>query len=197
VIIQTSATGRRTGSEKYLGSCARGYGVEGLSLPQVSPLFGTIYDAVVLLAHALNHSENHGTGPPGAHLGNHIGALDVAGFDQRIRTDKKGRRLARYVILDTDGQGNHLVPTHILDTDTWQVQPLGKTMHFPGGAPPACDSSCWFDPTTLCMTGNSSSTCPPIHLSLHPSIHLLIPPPATYPSIHTSTHPSIHPSNLY
>uniref|UniRef100_A0A8C0W6L0 guanylate cyclase n=1 Tax=Castor canadensis TaxID=51338 RepID=A0A8C0W6L0_CASCN len=120
---------------------------------QVSPLFGTIYDAVVLLAHALNHSENHGTGPPGAHLGNHIGALDVAGFDQRIRTDKKGRRLARYVILDTDGQGNHLVPTHILDTDTWQVQPLGKTMHFPGGAPPACDSSCWFDPTTLCMTG--------------------------------------------
>uniref|UniRef100_A0A8C9UQ92 Guanylate cyclase n=1 Tax=Spermophilus dauricus TaxID=99837 RepID=A0A8C9UQ92_SPEDA len=121
----------------------------GASLPQVSPLFGTIYDAVVLLAHALNHSGSHGAGLSGAHLGDHTGALNVAGFSQRIRTDKKGRRLAQYVILDTDAQGNQLVPTHILDTGTWQVQPLGKAIHFPGGAPPVHDSSCWFDPNTL------------------------------------------------
>ncbi|KAM4846356.1 guanylate cyclase D-like [Thomomys bottae] len=118
---------------------------------QVSPLFGTIYDAVVLLAHALNHSESHGVKLSGAFLGDHIGALEVDGFGQRIRTDEKGRRLAHYVILDTDGQGNQLVPTHILDTGTWQVQPLSKTIHFPGGVPPAQDSSCWFDPNTLCM----------------------------------------------
>ncbi|XP_006926922.1 LOW QUALITY PROTEIN: olfactory guanylyl cyclase GC-D-like [Pteropus alecto] len=124
-----------------------------LETQQVSPLFGTIYDAVVLLAHALNHSENHGAGLLGAHLGDHIGALDVAGFSQRIRTDEKGRRLAQYVILDTDGQESQLVPTHILDTDTWQVQPLGRAIHFPGGAPPARDSSCWFDSNTLCMRG--------------------------------------------
>nr|XP_027798668.1 guanylate cyclase D-like [Marmota flaviventris] len=120
---------------------------------QVSPLFGTIYDAVVLLAHALNHSGSHGAGLSGAHLGDHTGALNVAGFSQRIRTDKRGRRLAQYVILDTDAQGNQLVPTHILDTGTWQVQPLGKAIHFPGGAPPVHDSSCWFDPNTLCMRG--------------------------------------------
>ncbi|KAL6079511.1 hypothetical protein STEG23_038066, partial [Scotinomys teguina] len=75
---------------------------------QVSPLFGTIYDAVILLAHALNRSENHGAGLSGAHLGDHIGALDVAGFSQRIRMDGKGRRLAQYVILDTDGEGSRL-----------------------------------------------------------------------------------------
>lgn len=143
-----------------------GYGVEGPSLPQVSPLFGTIYDAVVLLAHALNRSESHGAGLLGARLGARTGALNVAGFSQRIQTDEKGRRLAQYVILDTDGRGSQLVPTHILDTGTWQVQPLGRAIHFPGGAPPARDSSCWFDPNTLCMRGNSSS----IHHSLRLSM---------------------------
>nr|XP_012415708.1 PREDICTED: olfactory guanylyl cyclase GC-D-like [Odobenus rosmarus divergens] len=118
---------------------------------QVSPLFGTIYDAVVLLAHALNRSQSHGAGLSGAHLGDHTGALNVAGFSQRIRMDEKGRRLAQYVILDTDGRGSQLVPTHILDTGTWQVQPLDRAIHFPGGAPPARDSSCWFDPNMLCM----------------------------------------------
>ncbi|KAM6159424.1 guanylate cyclase D-like [Rhynchocyon petersi] len=120
---------------------------------QVSPLFGTIYDAVILLAHALNHSESQEAGLSGIHLGDYIGALDVAGFSQRIRTDNKGRRLAQYVILDTDGYGSHLVPTHVLNTGTWQVQPLSRAIHFPGGAPPARDSSCWFDPNTLCVRG--------------------------------------------
>lgn len=129
----------------------------GLSLPQVSPLFGTIYDAVILLAHALNQSETHGAGLSGAHLGDHIRALDVAGFSQRIQIDGKGRRLAQYVILDTDGQGGQLVPTHILDTSTWRVRALGKALHFPGGSVPARDASCWFDPNTLCIRGNSLS----------------------------------------
>lgn len=124
----------------------------------MSPLFGTIYEAVILLAHALNRSETHGAGLSGANIGDHIRALDVAGFSQRIRIDGKGRRLAQYVILDTDGEGSQLVPTHILDTSTWQVQPLGKPIHFPGGSPPAHDASCWFDPNTLCIRGNSLST---------------------------------------
>nr|KAF6324589.1 guanylate cyclase 2D, retinal [Myotis myotis] len=131
-------------------------GAAHLEPEQVSPLFGTIYDAVVLLAHALNLSRSHGTGLSGAHLGAHTGALDVAGFSQRIRTDKKGRRLAQYVILDTDGQESQLVPTHVLDTDRWQVQPLGRAIHFPGGAPPARDSSCWFDPSALCTRGTQT-----------------------------------------
>lgn len=158
------AAGRRARAQTFLGACARGIGVEGPSLSQVSPLFGTIYDTVVLLAHALNRSGSHGAGLSG-HLGPHTGALDVAGFRQRIRTDEKGRRLAQYVILDKDGQESLLVPTHILDTGTWQVQPLGRATHFPGGAPPARDSSCWFDPNALCIRGNSS-----VRLSVPPSI---------------------------
>ncbi|XP_053415954.1 guanylate cyclase D-like [Nycticebus coucang] len=137
---------------------------------QVSPLFGTIYDAVVLLAHALNRSESHGARPSGTHLGDHIGSLDVAGFSQRIQTDEKGRRLAQYIILDTDGQGSQLVPTHILDTGTWQVQPLGRAIHFPGGAPPSHDSSCWFDPNMLCVRGAQ----PPDSLSMLALASLLV-----------------------
>nr|XP_045002057.1 guanylate cyclase D-like [Jaculus jaculus] len=120
---------------------------------QVSPLFGTICDAVFLLAHSLNRSKSRGAGLSRTHLGDYIGALDVAGFSQKIRTDEKGRRLARYVILDTDGRGSELVPTHILDTSRWQVQPLGKAIHFPRGSPPARDSRCWFDPNALCVRG--------------------------------------------
>ncbi|NP_001124165.1 guanylate cyclase D precursor [Mus musculus] len=140
-------------SHAFTATEMSGGATANLEPEQVSPLFGTIYDAVILLAHALNRSETHGAGLSGAHLGDHVRALDVAGFSQRIRTDGKGRRLAQYVILDTDGEGSQLVPTHILDTSTWQVQPLGKPIHFPGGSPPAHDASCWFDPNTLCIRG--------------------------------------------
>ncbi|KAM5248530.1 guanylate cyclase D-like [Ctenodactylus gundi] len=139
--------------EAFTVAGAGGEATGHLEAEKVSPLFGTIYDAVVMLAYALNHSESHGAGLSGAHLGDHTGTLDVAGFSQRIRTDEKGRRLARYIIFDTDGRGSQLVPTHILHTETWHMQPLGKAIHFPGGASPAHDSSCWFDPSTLCMKG--------------------------------------------
>uniref|UniRef100_A0A8W4FHF6 Guanylate cyclase n=1 Tax=Sus scrofa TaxID=9823 RepID=A0A8W4FHF6_PIG len=114
-------------ADKAFEAAGAGGGAARLDPEQVSPLFGTIYDAVVLLAHALNRSESCGPGLSGAPLGGHTASLDV-----------KGRRLAQYVVLDTDGRGSQLVPTHILDT---------------GGVPPARDSSCWYDPNTLCMRG--------------------------------------------
>ncbi|XP_040819975.1 guanylate cyclase D-like [Ochotona curzoniae] len=135
------------------GSTEEALAAAHLEPEQVSPLFGAIYDAVVLLIHALNRSQGREPRLLGAHLGDYTGALDVAGFSQRIRTDKKGQRLVQYIILDTDGQGSQLVPTHILDTGKWEVQSLGRTIHFPGGAPPSRDSSCWFDPNMLCMRG--------------------------------------------
>ncbi|XP_004768270.1 guanylate cyclase D-like [Mustela putorius furo] len=137
--------------KSFEAAVASGEAATHLEPEQVSPLFGTIYDAVVLLIHALNRSQSHGAGLSGAHLGDHTGDLNVAGFSQRIRTDERGRRLVQYVILDTDGRGSQLVPTHILDTGTWRVQPLDRAIHFPGGAPPARDSSCWFDPDMLCV----------------------------------------------
>uniref|UniRef100_A0A4X2LMP7 Guanylate cyclase n=1 Tax=Vombatus ursinus TaxID=29139 RepID=A0A4X2LMP7_VOMUR len=122
---------------------------------QVSPLFGTIYDAIFFLANALNHSKKQGGQHSGKYLQDHIISLDLAGFSQRIQTDERGNRLANYVILDTDGQKSQLIPTHLLDTSTQLVQSLGRPIHFPQGEPPPSDSNCWFDPDTLCIGGNS------------------------------------------
>uniref|UniRef100_A0A4X2LMQ2 guanylate cyclase n=1 Tax=Vombatus ursinus TaxID=29139 RepID=A0A4X2LMQ2_VOMUR len=124
-------------------------------IPQVSPLFGTIYDAIFFLANALNHSKKQGGQHSGKYLQDHIISLDLAGFSQRIQTDERGNRLANYVILDTDGQKSQLIPTHLLDTSTQLVQSLGRPIHFPQGEPPPSDSNCWFDPDTLCIGGNS------------------------------------------
>ena len=194
VVIQTITEGRRARTQNIWEPMPGVMELKG-PLPQVSPLFGTICDAVVLLAHALSRSESHGAGLSGAHVGDHTGPLDVAGFSQRIRIDEKGRRLAQYVILDTGGRGSQLVPTHILDTDPWQGKPLNRAIHFPGGAPPACNSNCLFDPNTLCIRGNSSFIHPPIHPSIHLSIHSSIHPFLHNPSIPPSfIHSSIHPS---
>ncbi|XP_027703889.1 retinal guanylyl cyclase 2 [Vombatus ursinus] len=123
---------------------------------QVSPLFGTIYDAIFFLANALNHSKKQGGQHSGKYLQDHIISLDLAGFSQRIQTDERGNRLANYVILDTDGQKSQLIPTHLLDTSTQLVQSLGRPIHFPQGEPPPSDSNCWFDPDTLCIGDGSS-----------------------------------------
>ena len=192
VVIQTIAEGRRARTQNVWEPMLGVMELKG-PLPQVSPLFGTICDAVVLLAHTLSRSESHGAGLSEAHLGDHTGPLDVADFSQRIRTDGKGRRLAQYVILDTGGRGSQLVPTHILDTDPWQVKPLNRAIHFPGGAPPACNSSCWFDPNTLCKEiihhlPIHPSTHPPICPSVHPFIHFSI---ICLSIIHSLIHPSI------
>uniref|UniRef100_F7CJB9 Guanylate cyclase n=1 Tax=Monodelphis domestica TaxID=13616 RepID=F7CJB9_MONDO len=125
---------------------------------QVSPLFGTVYDAIFLLANALNRSRKQGSQLSGNHLQNHIMSLDLAGFSQRIQTDERGNRLVSYVILDTDGQKSQLIPTHLLDTSTQLVQSLGRPIHFPRGEPPPTDSNCWFDPDTLCTGGNLFDT---------------------------------------
>ncbi|XP_043849640.1 retinal guanylyl cyclase 2 [Dromiciops gliroides] len=126
---------------------------------QVSPLFGTIYDAIFLLANALNYSKKQGGQLSGNHLQDHVMSLDLPGFSQRIRTDERGNRLASYVILDTDGQKCQLNPTHLLDTSTQLVQSLGRPIHFPQGKPPPPDSNCWFDADTLC-TGDGWSLVP-------------------------------------
>ncbi|XP_074044997.1 retinal guanylyl cyclase 2 [Macrotis lagotis] len=126
---------------------------------QVSPLFGTIYDAIFLLVNALNDSKKQGGQLSENHLQDHIMCLDLAGFSQRIQTDERGNRLARYVILDTDGQKSQLIPTHLLDTSTHLIQSLGRPIHFPRGEPLPPDSNCWFDPDTLC-TGEEWSLVP-------------------------------------
>nr|XP_020633304.1 retinal guanylyl cyclase 2-like [Pogona vitticeps] len=112
---------------------------------QVSPLFGTIYDTVYLVAKAVAKSHHHHQTSKfsGIALTQHVKNLDFAGFSRRVQTDSRGRPLAKYVILDTDGKGSQLFPTHLLVASSGTVHSLGRPIHFPGGWPLPADSSCW------------------------------------------------------
>ncbi|XP_075930392.1 retinal guanylyl cyclase 1-like [Petromyzon marinus] len=114
---------------------------EDVEAREVSPLFGSVYDAVSLLARALQ-------------LGR-ASDLHADGLSRALRTDAVGRPVARYAVLDTDGDGDTLSAVLTLDSDTGEVVAVpGSRLHFPGaGAPPAADPECWFDPTRPCAAG--------------------------------------------
>ncbi|XP_078470050.1 retinal guanylyl cyclase 1-like [Lampetra planeri] len=120
---------------------SRGEMPQGAEAREISPLFGSVYDAVSLLASALQ-------------LGR-ASDLRADGLSRVLRTDAAGRPVARYAVLDTDGDGGTLSAVLTLDSDTGEVVPVpGSRLHFPGaGAPPAADPECWFDPTRPCAAG--------------------------------------------
>ncbi|XP_061485718.1 retinal guanylyl cyclase 2 [Rhineura floridana] len=154
VLTITLQSGEKTFYEAFGAAKQRGEITLDLEPEQVSPLFGTIYDAIYLVAKALAKAHQDGVSEVlGKTLTQHIKNLDFAGFSRRIQADSKGRPLAKYVILDTDGSGSHLFPVYLLVTSSGLVQSLGRAMHFPGGSPPTADSSCWFNPDVLCIRG--------------------------------------------
>ncbi|XP_075054676.1 retinal guanylyl cyclase 2-like isoform X2 [Mixophyes fleayi] len=120
---------------------------------QVSPLFGTIYDSMYLLAKAMSTAWKQGAWISGTNLAEYTKNLDYPGFTQMLYTDSKGNGLSNFVVLDTDGKMNQLFPTYLVEMSSHLVRFLGKTIRFPGGTPPPADSSCWFDPDTLCIGG--------------------------------------------
>ncbi|XP_040509152.1 retinal guanylyl cyclase 2 [Gallus gallus] len=120
---------------------------------QVSPLFGTIYDAIYFMALAMNSARRNGAWVSGANITEHTRNISFHGFSHWVETDSCGKWLCNYVVLDTDGHGSQLFPTHLLDMSSESVKPLGHNIHFPSGAPPKEDCSCWFDPDVLCSGG--------------------------------------------
>ncbi|XP_075448782.1 retinal guanylyl cyclase 2-like isoform X2 [Ascaphus truei] len=124
-----------------------------LEAQQVSPLFGTIYDSMYFLAKAMSSAWKQGAWISGTNLAEYTKNLDYPGFTQMLYTDGKGNGLRSFVVLDTDGKVNQLFPTYSVEMTSNLVRFLGKTIRFPGGTPPPADSSCWFDPTTLCIGG--------------------------------------------
>uniref|UniRef100_A0A4W3HBU0 Receptor ligand binding region domain-containing protein n=1 Tax=Callorhinchus milii TaxID=7868 RepID=A0A4W3HBU0_CALMI len=117
---------------------------------QVSPLFGTIYNGVYLIAKAMGSPGRSGGRPRDTRN------LDFQGFNQRIRTDAQGNGLSDYVVLDADWSGQQLVPTYTVDPGDNLLVPTGNPIRFPGGAPPQPDPNCWFDPNNLCTGGEAS-----------------------------------------
>ncbi|XP_037665272.1 retinal guanylyl cyclase 1 [Choloepus didactylus] len=123
-----------------------------LNLQQVSPLFGTIYDAVFLLARGVAGARAAGGGGwvSGAAVARHVRDARVAGFCGA----PGGAAEHPFVLLDTDAAGERLVATYTLDPADGSLRSTGNPVHFPrGGRGPGADPWCWFDPNDICNGG--------------------------------------------
>uniref|UniRef100_A0A8C2SXZ6 Guanylate cyclase n=1 Tax=Coturnix japonica TaxID=93934 RepID=A0A8C2SXZ6_COTJA len=153
VLTITLESGNRTFYDSFREAKENGEIASELEDTQVSPLFGTIYDAIYFMALAINGARRNGAWVSGSNITEHTRNISFHGFSHWVETDSCGRWLCNYVVLDTDGHGSQLSPTHLLDMSSESVKPLGKNIHFPRGAPPKKDCSCWFDPDVLCSGG--------------------------------------------
>nr|XP_009686625.1 PREDICTED: retinal guanylyl cyclase 2 [Struthio camelus australis] len=153
VLTITLESGERTFYEAFREAKESGEIVRELEATQISPLFGTIYDAIYFMAMAIDSARRKGAWISGTNIAMHTKNFSFPGFSHWIETDSWGNQLSSYVILDTEGRGNQLFPTHLLDMSSDSVKFLGRAIHFPGGAPPRADSDCWFDPEVLCTGG--------------------------------------------
>ncbi|XP_060060348.1 retinal guanylyl cyclase 1 isoform X2 [Erinaceus europaeus] len=123
-----------------------------LNLQQVSPLFGTIYDSVFLLAGGVAGAwvAAGGGWVSGAAVARHARATQVLGFCGALG----GGEEPPFVLLDTDADGDRLLATYTLDPTRGSLRSAGNRVHFPrGGQGPGSDPSCWFDPDIICNGG--------------------------------------------
>lgn len=120
---------------------------------QVNPLFGTIYNGIYLLAKAIHNARRAGQWLSGTNLAYFTRNMTYNGFNQKITIDTEGISQTNYVILDSDGWGSQLYRAYLVEMSTGMVQFGGKSIHFPGGSPPASDSSCWFNSDVTCSGG--------------------------------------------
>uniref|UniRef100_W5JXJ2 Guanylate cyclase n=1 Tax=Astyanax mexicanus TaxID=7994 RepID=W5JXJ2_ASTMX len=120
---------------------------------QVSPLFGTIYNGMYLIARAINNARRAGQWLSGSNLALYTRNVTFTGFNQNITIDSQGEGQTNYVILDTDGWGTNLYLCYLVDLGSDMVRFAGKSINYPGGSPPPADSSCWFDPNAICTGG--------------------------------------------
>ncbi|XP_007950433.1 retinal guanylyl cyclase 1 [Orycteropus afer afer] len=123
-----------------------------LNPQQVSPLFGTIYDAVSLLAWGVAGARAAGGGGwvSGAAVARHARDAQTPGFCRGLG----GVEEPPFVLLDTDATGDRLFATYMLDPVRGSFRSVGTPVHFPrGGRGPGPDPWCWFDPDVICNGG--------------------------------------------
>uniref|UniRef100_A0A8C7WKE8 Guanylate cyclase n=1 Tax=Oncorhynchus mykiss TaxID=8022 RepID=A0A8C7WKE8_ONCMY len=123
---------------------------------QVNPLFGTIYNGIYLLAKAMHNARRAGKWLSGTNLAYFTRNMTFSGFNQKIQIDTEGESQTNYVILDSDGWEGQLYRSYLVDLSADMVRFAGKSINFPGGSPPPSDSSCWFEPNTICTGGRES-----------------------------------------
>nr|AYD91330.1 retinal guanylyl cyclase 2 GC-F [Carcharhinus amblyrhynchos] len=127
--------------------------VTHLKPDQVSPLFGTIYNAIYFVAKAMNNNRKHQVWVSGSNIAKFSKNIKVDGFNQKIWTDQNGDSFTDYVILDTDGKGTELHHTYTVDMETGLLRLTGRTINFPNGISPKADSACWFTRGKICTGG--------------------------------------------
>ncbi|XP_029700284.1 retinal guanylyl cyclase 2 isoform X2 [Takifugu rubripes] len=120
---------------------------------QVHPLFGTIYNSIYILAKSIHNTRNGGMPLSGPNLAYFAKNINFSGFSHKVRVDNQGEVRTSYVILDSDGTGSQLYQTYTVDLTTGQLRFAGRSISFPGGAPPSSDSVCWFEKSAICTGG--------------------------------------------
>uniref|UniRef100_A0A2K6GLN8 Guanylate cyclase n=1 Tax=Propithecus coquereli TaxID=379532 RepID=A0A2K6GLN8_PROCO len=123
-----------------------------LNLQQVSPLFGTIYDAVFLLMRGMAGAQAAAGGGwvSGAAVASQVRDAQVPGFCGALG----GAEEPSFVLLDTDAVGDQLFATYMLNPVQGALRSAGTPVHFPHGGPgPGPDPLCWFDPDVICNGG--------------------------------------------
>ncbi|XP_037538865.1 retinal guanylyl cyclase 2 [Nematolebias whitei] len=139
--------------DAYREAMERGEVVRTLKPQQVSPLFGTIYNSILFMAHTVHRVRKSGEWMSGGNLAQSTRNLDFQGFSHSIRTSSSGEVQLDYLILDTNGLSLHLMPTYRIDMETGMIRFLGKDIHFPQGYGPRRDAACWFTPGVICSGG--------------------------------------------
>lgn len=124
---------------------------------QVHPLFGTIYNSIYLLAKSIHNARKAGMWLSGSNLAYFTKNISFNGFNQRIQVDNAGELKTNFVILDSDNTEGQLYQTYLVDLSYGVLRFAGRSIHFPGGAPPPSDSSCWFDKTAVCTGGRAAA----------------------------------------
>lgn len=119
----------------------------------MSPLFGTIYSSIMVMAHSVQSVRASGEWMSGGNIAQNARNLMSKGFSYTLKANSSGFGMMDYVVLDTDGFSWELQPTHRIEMETDMVRFLGLPIHYPEGGPPKTDSSCWFTQGVLCSGG--------------------------------------------
>uniref|UniRef100_A0A8C5APX9 Guanylate cyclase n=1 Tax=Gadus morhua TaxID=8049 RepID=A0A8C5APX9_GADMO len=116
--------------EAYGAAVASGEVGKLCLFPQVSPLFGTIYNSVLLMAYALRSLRDSGDWLSGGNLARHTQNLEL-----EVATPQPDHRST----VELEGNMVHF---------------LGRDIHFPNAYGPSQDAACWFNKGTLMETGH-------------------------------------------
>ncbi|XP_068130121.1 retinal guanylyl cyclase 1 [Hyperolius riggenbachi] len=119
---------------------------------EVSPLFGTIYNSIYLMARVIERIYRAGQKVTAAALERHGQSLQVDAFGYPLSLDADGESETPYVILDTNGESRILSPVYTISPIKKNLYYLRK-IHFPYNHHPGTDSDCWFDRSSICIGG--------------------------------------------